>query len=173
MKTMALSTILAVTAPAAIAAPMTDYFGAGNRCYARIYSDAHLKKHPQQKVLAIRFDHMPGYSGPFDSNGHPLTYPAHREIVATLTVTLKGVAGSHSNTAFCWAEGKGMACGMECDAGQFKLAPRSGGRLLIHGGGDLFFHGCGSGDMVTLTRAPDDRAFLLSPMPSDQCRPPR
>lgn len=162
---------LALATPVLAEPPLSRHFGAQNSCYARYYSDAHLAKHPLQKVTSIRIDHFPRVSGPFDQDNTPLFYPDAREIVINLAVTLRGTPGILGATGFCWPEGDGMACGLECDGGQFNLVERSADTILITGGGDIYFHDCDAGD-VALERAPDDKSFLLSRLPDNRCAAP-
>lgn len=160
-----------VAAPALADQPLTRHFGAMNSCYARTYSAAHLADHPKQQVTAIRLDHFPRHSGPFGADNKPLIYPEAPEIVVNLGVTLRGSDDTHSATGFCWPEGDGMSCGLECDGGRFNLVDRSGSKLLITGGSDIYFHDCDAGDTV-LSRDPDDKSFLLTRLPDAQCQPP-
>lgn len=166
------SMLMLAAGPALADKPMTKYFGALNSCYARDYSAAHLNKHPLQKVSAIRLDHFPRLSGPFGNDGKPLLYPNAPEIVINLSVTFRSDGTTHRATGFCWPEGRGLSCGLECDGGQFKLKEAKDGKLLITGGSDIYFHDCDAGDRV-LERNPDDKSFLLSRVPDAQCLPPR
>ncbi|UYV39057.1 hypothetical protein N4R57_08615 [Rhodobacteraceae bacterium D3-12] len=166
---LAISAFLA--APALADSPLTRHFGASNSCYARSYSADHLAKHPKQQVTAIRIDHFPRVSGPFGKDGQPLIYPKAPEIVVNLSVTLRGNSEAYGATGFCWPDGKGMSCGLECDGGRFNLVDKSGTKLLITGGSDIYFHDCDAGDTV-LSREPDDKSFLLTRLPDAQCQPP-
>lgn len=161
----------AIATPALADKPLTRHFGAQNSCYARSYSADHLAKHPGQQVTAIRLDHFPRLSGPFGADNTPLIYPDAPEIVVNLSVTLRGSPDTHRATGFCWPEGAGMSCGLECDGGRFNLVDKGGAKLLVTGGSDIYFHDCAAGDTV-LTRAPDDKSFLLSRLPDVDCQPP-
>ena len=125
--TMTLAFCTAATAALADK-PMTRHFGGMNSCYERVYSEAHLAKHPQQKVTYMRLDHFPFFSGPFDNNGQPVIYPNARDIVVNLTVHMRGMDVELGATGFCWPEGTGMACGLECDGGQFAPGRPGGGQ---------------------------------------------
>lgn len=169
---LAIVLLLPVSAVCAAAdAPLTRHFGATDSCYQRVYSDAHLAKHPQQKVTYMRLDHFPLFSGPFGADDQPMIYPDAREIVLFLTVHMRGIDQELENTGFCWPDGDGMSCGIECDGGQFALEDRGADRILLRLKNEIYFADCGEGD-IALDPEPDDRAFLLHRLPAGDCVPP-
>ena len=151
--------------------PMTQHFGGMNSCYERVYSQDHLAKHPLQRVTYMRLDHFPRFSGPFGADGEPLIYPDAHEIVVYLSIALRGSGDPYGATGFCWPEGKGMGCGLECDGGQFSLVDRGDGKILLRIRNEIYFHDCDEGDEV-LTAEPDDKSFLLHRVPDSLCAPP-
>lgn len=162
-------------APAPVAAdsdelPLEDYFFSFASCYGRSYSFDHLNAHPNQKVVDIVFSHYPTRQELLGLDGAFQPYPETPRFVGKVDVWLRGENESWQTDAFCEPSGDGMACGIECDGGQFRLEARDGGKLLLTGGGDLSFEQCDAGPRV-LTRAPDDKSFLLSPIPRSHCRP--
>lgn len=161
---------LTFTAGARAEAPLERHFHDTDACYARSYSEQHLSDHQLQRVAEITLSYFPHLLGPDNAAGERLIYPDAPEIAVSLSVRLRNRDDTWSTTAFCWPEGDGMACSIECDAGQFNLVDRSADALLITGGSDLYFTDCDGADRK-LRRAPDDHDFRLNRLPADQCRP--
>ena len=63
-----------------------------------------------------------------------------------------------------------MACGLECDGGQFELHDRGGKGLLLRLKSTLHLSDCGAAAQ-RLDPQPDDRSFLLYELPDTDCIP--
>ena len=106
----------------AAANPLEDELAsASNTCWERSYDAAHLQAHPQQQVTKIRL------ATEVQDDG---------SIVAQLGFNLRGRSGAgfrHEYTAFgyCKAQGKGIACPSQWDAGTFSISKGKGGTLLV------------------------------------------
>ncbi len=161
---------LSIVGASADELPLEDYFMSFPNCYARSYSLEHLKIHPQQKIVDIAISHFPsrqqllGLDSPFQ------TYPETPRLIAKLDVWVRGQDGGWQTDAFCEPDGSRMACAIECDGGRFYLERQKGGKLLLTGGSDLDFNQCDAGSRI-LERNPDDKAFLLNPIPRSHCKP--
>ena len=171
MQKIALAGLVLLASPALADKPMTQHFGGKDSCYERSYSAAHLAKHPLQRVTHMRLTHYPRYSGPFGADDKPMIYPDAPEIVVNLSVRMRGSDDWDLATGFCWPEGDGMACGLECDGGQFSLADRGTGKILLRIQDEIYFHDCDSGDGV-LSSKPDDKSFLLHRLDDSACTAP-
>lgn len=150
--------------------PLEDYFMSFPNCYGRTYSLQHQKKHPAQKTVDIAISHFPSRQQLLGMNSPYQPYPDTPRFVAKLDVWLKGQSNGWQTDAYCEPDGNRLVCGIECDGGRFYLEGRNDGKLLITGGSDLDFNQCDAGERI-LRRAPDDNAFLLSPIPQSHCRP--
>lgn len=127
-------------------------FPGPDRCYARVYTDAHLAKHPAQRVTRISI--------------RPDFTIADPMLGVQLKITLRGVPGGAFD-AYGYCENEGghtLYCGMEGDAGGFQITPEKTGAILISVSslGMGFENDTG---FATLERSTgDDRSFLLQPV---------
>ena len=126
-------------------------------CYARVYTEKHLREHPDQKVAMISFGRS--------------EYQAGGEIVNyDLRVQLKGQTEVYLGNAYCEASVEGYTCGMEGDMGAVLVLPRAGDEILIvvHPVGVSFE---GDSDVLRISgRKGDDREFLLTKGPPLDCQ---
>ena len=127
-------------------------FPGPDRCYARVYTDAHLAKHPAQRVTRISI--------------RPDFTIADPMLGVQLKITLRGVPGGAFD-AYGYCENEGghtLYCGMEGDAGGFQINPEKNGAILI----SISSLGMGFENdtgFATLERSTgDDRSFLLQPV---------
>ncbi|MGB8813459.1 MAG: hypothetical protein WCC57_09755 [Paracoccaceae bacterium] len=134
---------------------MDKYFQTGG-CFVREYTADHLAKHPDQLVKYISLsisalDAQPGLR------------------VLDVIVNLRGKDEFFHGLAYCEPQGKGLACGMEGDAGAFVLEGAKQGalRLSVAAQG-LSFEG--QTDFITLDgRRGDDRVFLIPNVAAALC----
>ncbi|MDU8926693.1 hypothetical protein RXV86_04770 [Alisedimentitalea sp. MJ-SS2] len=171
MRGIALSCLVLLGSPALAEPPLSRHFGAEQSCYERVYSDSHLAQHPLQRVTHIRLTHDAKHSGPFGTDGKPMLYPDAPEIVVNFWVALRGYPDMYNATGFCWPEGDGMGCGLECDGGQFSLEDRGPDQILLKINNEIYFHDCDEGEEV-LTAEPDDKSFLMTRVESSLCALP-
>ena len=164
MKRMAWVLAAAATvAPAWAATPFDAYFAkvdGGHPCYARTYTDAHMREHPVQTVTGMEIDYDPK-----NPDGIP-NRPEKFEL--GFGFTLKHSHGWYTNVAYCSAHGGGFDCSLESDGGDFRLTPQDvmltlsvvnrGGaddQINVEGGNDFGGFGRPGGDdlVFSLTRA--------------------
>ncbi|MDQ2092630.1 hypothetical protein [Rhodalgimonas zhirmunskyi] len=162
--------VLTLPTPLWAEKPLAQYFGADNNCYGQAYTEADLAARPDQAVTAIRLTHFPRSEGFFDAQGRKVFYPDTPEIVVNLTIRHKGHEGPLLATGFCWPDGTGMACGLECDAGQFSLTGTDKDTLLLTLTSKLQFDGCG-GTSTTLTTGDAKHGFEMRRLSADTCAP--
>jgi hypothetical protein len=128
-------------------------FPDASTCYARVYADAHLAKHPAQRVTRMRLT-------PDFQIADPLL-GLHVEL------NLRGVPGGwFEGIAYCENAGsKLLDCTMEGDAGGFSVTPaRDGAVLLSVSGLGMSFENAGGFATLEADQG-DDRNFLLRPSP--------
>lgn len=152
---------------------LDSHFNSYKSCYGRVYSSEHLRKHPRQKVREITLSHFPNRQEMLGMDSPYQPYPDTPRLVLRISVLVDGEsyhdASVWTDEALCEPDGKRLHCSLECDAGRFYVESRKGS-LLITGGGDLYFDQCDSGQKV-LMRQPDDKSFLLHPLPLSHCSP--
>ncbi len=135
-------------------------------CWSRTYDEAHLAKHPQQKVTRIVFqiEYVDYNDENLGTKGDHL-FSTH--------VTTRERSGWNAGPCYVNDSGK-IACGVECDGGGFVIKDiREDGSILL----DLETRGyialnsdCGEGDEVfPLDAEPDDKLFLLHTEKADVC----
>jgi hypothetical protein len=161
MRCVVFALFLSAVASAAAARGLIEtHFGAAaphpGGCFVREYAEDHLARHPDQRVTFITLAPV------------PLDWPEGGAILNVM-VRLRG-GDFASGTAYCEAAGKGLACGMEGDAGSFTLAGRADGALLLTVGR----HGISfetEAAFVTLEAGRgDDREFLIPNVDASACR---
>ncbi len=158
----------------ALAGWFGDYFDAHrNSCYGRIYTVAHMKRHPRQKVARISLSHFPTRFGINDQQGRIVISNTAREILLQVKVRFRGSRKTYAEVAFCRHEGDHVACRLECDGGEFTVHAHGGRRLLLRPGSYGFrMSDCGESDACWVTRKSDDRALVLNARPASKCTPP-
>lgn len=150
-----------------------------NACYGRVYSQAHLAKHPNQRVKSILIKSFPqafNVENNVDRDGTP------KNVYLSLEVKLRNSDKLFEESAFCEKRGQYFYCGIECDGGGFDLLAKAGGKILLktaeYGFRVVAGGGCDASDnednFKRITRKTDDKAFLLSRLPAAQCvEPPK
>lgn len=102
-------------------------------CYARTYSDAHLRKNPNQTVREIAIQFRDEADG-----------------IAEVKVVFRDSDRAYRETLYCWDPDRPeygdayLGCSVECDGGYFLARPRDARSILIETrGGFLVSGGCG------------------------------
>jgi len=119
--------ILAGLAALALAAPvMAQDLPLG--CYSRDYSADHLKQNPAQNVASLRLNFLRATE---ETGGAPVM-----EVMVRLAdqgrARAEGMGGMMlTQTAYCFNEGKGWICGVECDGGIMEIGRMSGDMLDV------------------------------------------
>lgn len=126
-------------------------------CWQRTYSDAHLARHPRQKVVEIRFaldyyemEHHEQGAGNYGFSVDISTRERNGSVVGR-----------------CYDdETGGIMCGGECDAGVVRLrnSGSEGSVLLKPESGGLRLTDCESDTPYWMPSEPDDKLFLLHPV---------
>ena len=133
----------------------------GEPCYARSYSDDHLKAHPGQRVAEIEID-----MAKVNPDGKPITEEA---IELGFGIKLKDKTHWYTNVAICKSEGAHISCFLEGDGGAFTLSAAQDGAVRLETGN----YGIameGADDFVELSGTEgDDRVFILQPADKNVC----
>lgn len=153
--------VLAGSAGASTAGDRDDlydrYFSnvlAGQPCFARTYTDAHLGKHPGQQVRMIEID-----LSKQNSDGTPNS-PERFELGFALM--LKDNPEWFGQNVSCKAEEAGFDCFTQGSGGDFKLTPLADGGLQLQTTEDgLVLEG--SQTIEISGKDADDRVFDLTP----------
>ena len=134
------------------------------RCFARSYSAAHLKRHPKQRVtdMALILDYTK-----FDGSD---------ELYFTFSVAVKrrGEAVRGTNLGMCHDGDLGIVCRIECDGGGFLLRRGKNGAVLMdmtHIWG-MALSACGGDEaqyLEPLKAGADDKVFRLDPAEMKRC----
>jgi hypothetical protein len=136
-------------------------------CWSRAYTDAHLVEHPNQKVTEMYFglQHTETVSEDWPE-GRTMYY-------YVLRAKQRGWSDFAEASGNCLATPDGrISCGVECDGGGVVVAHDDGGAVLVdlERSGFIRMLSCGAdGERVVLRAGEDDKTFLLSPQPDDQC----
>ncbi|MDF1871318.1 hypothetical protein [Vannielia sp.] len=126
-------------------------------CWHRTYSDAHLAKHPQQKVTAVDF-YLDYYEMDHDEAGKG----SYSFSIDFTTRERKGGAGGLCQQG---AQGK-VTCGGDCDSGALTIR-NSGtkGSLLVELlSGGMTLTDCEEDAPYYMSAEPDDKVFLVHPV---------
>lgn len=164
--------ILIVFTDHAAARPLERHFGATDSCYGRIYSKDHLKKHHQQKVAEIRFDHFPTTFGTYDENNKIAFDPKTAELHFSISVTFRDSRQRYTNGGLCRPKGDQYQCFIECDGGSFMLKDRSEKSVLLVNDDGFAIAGCGAEEFRRLEPEPDDKVFRLDRLADQFCIAP-
>ena len=162
--TIILGLLLGLSLPAAAdpAALFNTYFGKaqdGNVCFARTYDNAHLEKHPAQKVQIIEIDMTKD-----NASGKPNTPESF-----DLGFGLKTASSPdwYGQAAICKTEADTFSCFLQGDGGSFHLKPDGPNALRLETG-DYGIAIEGSKDALTLDgKSGDDKVFILIPSRSE------
>lgn len=144
-------------------------------CWDRTYSADHLAKHPDQKVEAMKFTLEYDEIEPNEDwvDGHKAYY-------FELQAKLRGKPGRARAVGDCFfTPDKVIFCGIECDGGGVAVSRAKNGEDLFidleRSGYIRMTYSCGVDDgqeeTINLEPEPDDRNFLLQPLPVSQCAP--
>jgi hypothetical protein len=137
-------------------------FGDGTQsgCFKRIYSKAHLAKHPGQRVKMIEFAYAPATDPAYRETAGPIAYG--------VSLTLRsGRQGRLGNVALCRNEGSTVQCGLEGDGGAFSLS-ETNGKLTMSVINAFVFET--EKDFISLGE--DDRVFVLNRVAARNCEKP-
>ena len=146
-------------------------------CFERIYSAAHLKRHPLQKTTMIRFEHFPFIWGPTDENDKVNPYLWPERFPFAVYVRLRDHKLRY-NTGECWRKKNYINCQIECDGGGFRFVREDANTALIRNTRGFSIVGCGEEESTgeenysRLNPKPDDKAFRLYRLPQSKCRKP-
>lgn len=151
------------------AAEFRKLFVDASGCYARTYDAAHLAAHPRQRVTSMTVARMTAFRGPKETWSVEGDY-----LILRLTLRGKGPkrATGGATCSGLTEEGRLRCWSDVCDGGSLQVTAAPGGRLRLTL--DSFaLSGCGGEEEdageVVLSAASDDTAFLLDPLPPDQC----
>jgi hypothetical protein len=87
-------------------------------CFTRIYDRAHLARHPDQLVTAVKL-HIMGSS------------PGNAEYWFALQVNVRGRNDILHTGGYCIKEGSGLQCRVACDGGGVHVSPR-GSHVMMY-----------------------------------------
>lgn len=145
-------------------------------CFVRIYDEAHLKRHPRQKVreisLAVTVEHIK------EDNLFRYNFDMRAKIkgVAKLQRTGGECGHAYADTP---SQEKTVTCGVECDGGGVVIEPQAGNQsLLVHLAyrgeeGRIRMAACGESEeekSIDLVSGADDKVFRLQKAPAQACR---
>ena len=161
--------------------PLDGYFSPdGGSCYRRVYTRGHLAAHPGQTVAAISFSHFPGVWGPTGKKA--AGSGRNRDVYFVISAKFRNSPGTFKEIGMCSPRKKFLRCQIDCDGGEFELHAYKDGRLLLKlnsygfrlvAGAGGCGGGAGDGSARFITRNTDDKAFLLSRLPDDECIAPK
>ena len=166
-----LGVLLSLPEPAP-ARPLDGHFGSGDSCYARVYSEEHLRKNSTQRVTEIRFNHFPTTFGVNDESGAIKFNPATGELFFTISVRFRDSEKLYVDGGSCLPDGDQYRCNIECDGGGFVLKDRTKDTILLVNQSGFSVSGCGGEDYREVQPDPDDKVFRLDRLPNLLCKPP-
>jgi len=131
-------------------------------CYARIYDAAHLAKHPDQLVTAVKlcFHHLADEHKPIGGRERGPDF--------ILTIKQRGKSKTLSTEGLCWVShlGTQARCDVECDGGgiDVKFLDEDTMSMTL---GRIRMQECGKADVddgsgIEVTGGKDDRVFRLN-----------
>ena len=154
---------------------LANHFGPHrNSCYQRVYDEAHLKAHPQQRVAMIRFENFPDVYGPVGEDGKVYFDEKTGEVTFSIIVAFRDHPHKlYSNDGACYPEGGKLRCGIDCDGGSFTLSDAGKTDIMLHNEG-FRVTVCEGDDEATawVDPEPDDKDFKLTRLPDSDCTPP-
>jgi hypothetical protein len=172
MKKLLLSGIAALLLATGTAHTESNVLG----CFTRTYDKAHLAKHPDQLVTAIR---LRVYHPPSDVSATWMGLEAKvrgRNVVLSTTGNCRKSEPSNPRDFKHLPPRGALWCSVECDGGGVSIAPRDGHAMMYLGGG---FHGgirvsvkgvsCGEPEEEVLSANKDDDIFRLNRVDERAC----
>ncbi len=126
-------------------------------CWERIYTDAHLAKHPRQKVTKVSFGLF--Y---YEMEHHEAGKGNYSFSIDFTTRERTGGAGGQ-----CFEDDQGkVTCGGDCDSGGLTIRNSgSKGSLLVElTSGGMTLTDCGEDSGYFMSAEPDDKLFLVHPV---------
>jgi hypothetical protein len=141
----------------------------GNQaCFARAYDDAHLKRHPHQRITRMAF--LLRVSR-YDTD-KPGAKPEDRVYYQFgLAVQRRGETRILRASGNCAGKDR-ITCAVDCDSGAVEIA-RSGESLLVtldNERGIQMLGDCDGAKGVWIKAGIDDKVFRIDPAPADACR---
>lgn len=125
-------------------------------CFERIYDAAHLTAHPRQEVTRIQL------SQEASTDAKP---GEEEQLFLSVEINVRGKPGPYVLGGFCKAQGKGLLCEPEWEAGSFKVEAAPDGTLLVTNNSMTFNpHGYDAEEVApgAIQLKGDDRAWKLS-----------
>lgn len=138
-------------------------------CYARVYSQQHLAKHPKQKVAEIQFRLTYYRHEPDD-----YTPQGQRNYYFEVLARLRGQNDLMTSMGECTPAGSSIFCGVDCDGGGVNVTRRPPDKILVslaEMGRLRMTNGCDESDSVDLEAGEDDKEFLLTKTEDASCPP--
>jgi hypothetical protein len=143
----------------------------GNKaCYVRSYDTAHLRVHPRQRIIAMKFllgveayDPKPAKAERADE----LYY-----YTFSMSVSRRGDKRLLRTSGDCMG-GETISCVVDCDGGSValdKLPPAGSLILRLNNDGIRMFHDCDDEQGVLIKGGADDKVFRLDKAANDACR---
>lgn len=146
--------MLCLLSAAATAQGLGDrLFDSKQACFARVYAQDHLDRHPVQQVTHITL--RPDLAA--------MVMGGESDVV-TVSLQLRGDREIYFGSAYCNRTGAALTCYLDGDAGSFKLTEAANGALRLEvGPNGMNFER--SSDFASLwPDRGDDRVFLLPPV---------
>lgn len=144
-------------------------------CLARTYDQAHLKRHPHQKVtemiLSLRYEHLSDDNAILVATDDGGTLKQDFRYDFTLAAKTR----DHPETLYAGgdcASWKEIGCGVECDGGGIGISPKPSdpGTVFVKLERIRMSLGCADGPDVELEGGKDDKVFKLTRAPLSVCQ---
>jgi hypothetical protein len=152
MKTLLLTGLAALFLATATAHAETNALG----CFARVYDKAHLAKHPDQLVTAVKL--------------HIKKWKDEKSFEFALKVKVRGRNETLHTGGSCHKGESGLSCSVECDGGGINVVPRADHAMMYVE--RIRMARCDS-DYVDsgedLSGGKDDRVFRLNRVGEREC----
>lgn len=121
-----------------------------NFCWERTYDRDHLAAHPDQQVTRFEIGREPP--------GFP-SYPG--QILMEIRLRIRGASEELSAIGYCRSDGDQFDCGLEGDAGDYRIEAQGPDSILVTvGENHMFFEGRNA-TLELHSDQGDDRSFLL------------
>lgn len=147
-------------------------------CYGRVYDQAHLSKHPRQKVTSLYVWRS------VEDRKEAENYTARKAedqpegFGVDAYVTFRDRRGNFQNSLWCGGPGddsKGKnRCSIDCDGGSFVLEQDNANSMLLRNNGFVLIGGCGDdveeSKTVYFDPGADDKVFRLERKDPSVCR---